>query len=201
MLRGLAPESMGTKRGRAMVGQIRLFTSHRWSYSEDRQGIARLLSPEWQKNIDYIELSIPQAHPLETCNDREVAVAIRERMECADILLVTAGMYYNFSAWMPFEVDCAFALRVPIIPVAPHHQQKLPRELMRFASCEPIAWRGESIRRAIWQNMSEQQRRDFIARRREAAGRQNALLYAYMAIQAGKRVGNRALPNSLLGDH
>ena len=184
-----------------MVGQIRLFTSHRWSYSEDRQGIVRLLSPEWQKNIDYIELSIPQAHPLETYNDREVAVAIRERMECADILLVTAGMYYNFSAWMPFEVDCAFALRVPIIPVAPHHQQKLPRELMRFASCDPVTWRGEAIRRAIWQNISQQQRRDFIALRQNATRSQNALLLAYMGVQAGKGLGTKGLPNSLLGDY
>ena len=115
----------------------------------------------WAKNVDYIDLSIPKAHPVDVESDLGLATEIRDRIRASDVFLVFAAMYVNHSAWVKFEIDMAFADSCPIIAMAPNGQERLARSATRFA-WRQVNWRGDSVRSAIW-DLLPQERRDEIA--------------------------------------
>jgi len=102
---------------------IRIFSSHRWAYGEHRDGLHALLAP-WRKGTDFVDLSVPEAHPLHASATSQVARELVNRIRASHIVLVFAGMYANHSDWMKREIDWAFAREKHIIPVIPHQQQK-----------------------------------------------------------------------------
>jgi hypothetical protein len=141
------------------------FTSHSWAHGHHRSGLHALIAPEWVKGVDYHDFAIPREHPENVEDDRELALIIRNRLSYSDVLLITAGMYATRSAWMTLEVTMALALGIPIIPIAPQGQERLPRIATSFASCDVVRWNGQSIRTAILQSLPPARREEFTRER------------------------------------
>jgi len=131
-----------------MDAKVHFFASHSWSHSRHREGLHAILRP-WERGLDFQDHSISRAHPLNTDTDPELASEIRDTIAGMDALLILAGMYANNSPWMQFEIDMAFAFRVPIIPILPNGQERVPRLPTRLATFPPVHWRGQSIREAL----------------------------------------------------
>jgi MTH538 TIR-like domain (DUF1863) len=134
---------------------IAIFLSHRWGYGEHRDGLHQLLRP-WVKDVDFFDLSVPQAHPIHVYGNQPLARELVSRIKQADVFLAIAGMYANHSDWMKREIDWAFALDRYIIPVIPHQQQRTASTATDFGSCEPVHWRSESLRNAILSGIRQQ---------------------------------------------
>lgn len=152
---------------------IYIFSSHRWAYGEHRDGLHALLHP-WVKGVDFVDLSVPENHPLHVYGNRALARQLVNRIRPADVVLAMAGMYANHSDWMRREIDWAFGFEKYIIPVLPHQQQRAARAATDFGSCEPVCWRSDSIKTAIlraigpqraWAFLTEIELRQQLARR------------------------------------
>lgn len=147
-------------------GSIKIFSSHCWAYNNHRQGLHGLLGPQWVKNVDYIDYSIPRAHPVDVESDIHLATEIRDRIRLSDVFLVFAGMYVNSSEWVKFEIHSAFNDSCPIVAVVPNGQERLARTATKFAWRE-VHWRGESLRSAIWDLLPDNRKQQFVDARRE----------------------------------
>jgi len=128
--------------------KVRIFTSHAWRYGHRRERLHEILSP-WVRDVDFEDYSVSCKHPLNTETDPQLADELCNRIVHMDALLILAGMFANRSPWMQFEINAAFALRIPIIPILANGQKKVPRLSTRLASCEPVRWRGKSIRESL----------------------------------------------------
>lgn len=150
-------------------------SSHRWAYDNHRQGLHGLLSPQWTKNVDFVDLSIPKAHPVAVDDDPELAREICNRVTTSDVLLVFGGMYANGSEWVKFETHAAFCDHCPIIAVVPNGRERVARTATKFAA-RTVRWRGDSIRSAIWELLPDVRKAEiFKARRVRAEENYNAL--------------------------
>lgn len=150
-------------------GEIFFFSTHAWAHLHRRDGLHGLMDP-WRKGRDFFDLSVTSRHPLDTDTDAELAAELRDRIEVADMLLIMAGMYLIDREWMEFEIITAHAMRKPIIPIAFNGQERIPEFARRYAWCEPVRWRGDSIRAHILHFLPEYRCRAFLERRaREAA--------------------------------
>lgn len=137
--------------------KVHFFASHSWTYSHRREGLHAILSP-WARGLDFQDYSISSAHPLNTDTDPQLAGELRDIIFHMDALLIMAGMYANNSPWMQFEIDMAFAFRVPIIPILANGQERVPRLPTRLATFPPVRWRGDSIREALLCCISKERR-------------------------------------------
>jgi hypothetical protein len=149
--------------------EISFFSTHAWAHLHRRDGLHTLLDP-WRKGRDFFDLSVTSRHPLDTDTNAALGAELRDRIEVADMLLIMAGMYLIDREWMEFEIITAHALRKPIIPIAFNGQERIPEFARRYAWCEPVRWRGDSIRAHILHFLPEYRRQAFLERRaREAA--------------------------------
>ena len=130
-----------------MDAKVHFFASHSWTHGHRREGLHTILRP-WARGLDFQDYSISRAHPLNTDTDPELARELRDIIRCMDALLIMAGMYANNRPWMQFEIDMAFAFNVPIVRLA-NGQERVPRLPTRSATCQPVRWRGNSIREAL----------------------------------------------------
>ena len=153
---------------------IALFSSHAWSYLRRREGLHDLLAPTWVKGRDFYDLSSTPRHPIDFDSEPELAAALKARIRASDALLVIAGMYLNNRPWMQFEVTVAYALDVPIIPILFNGQERVPRAATRLAACEPVRWRGDSVREAVLSFLPEHRRAAFEERRKREFARRLA---------------------------
>lgn len=179
--------------------EIFIFSSHAWKYLNRRDGLTDLISSHWIKGEDYFDLSVTPRHPIDAEGDPELAYELRERVRVCDALLVTAGMFVNDKPWIRFEIHMAFALDRPIIPVVFNGQERVPQAARQFASCEPVKWRGDSIRDAILRFLPPHRRQAFEAKlaRREAARAEARREAVRRAMIASVLLGTRRPPASL----
>lgn len=119
------------------------------------------------KGIDFVDLSIPKAHPVKVEDDLQLAREIQDRIRASDVLLVFAGMYVNFSEWVKLETLCAFFDHCPIIAVAPNGQERVAATATKFAN-RTVRWRGDSIRNAVWDVLPESRRTEISNARRQS---------------------------------
>ncbi len=144
--------------------EIHIFSSHAWRYGQHRDALHRLIGSDWIKGWDYEDLSVTRRHPIDAESNQQLACELRDIIAGVDALIIMAGMYTNNSRWMLFEIHTAFALGVPIIPVLRNGQERIPQLPTELASCEPVRWRGDSIREAILSFLPIERRRAFEAR-------------------------------------
>lgn len=144
--------------------ELFIFSSHAWAYLNRRDGLTNLLTTTWVKGIDFFDLSVTSRHPIDSEDDPGLARELRDRVRSSDALLVTAGMFVINRPWIKFEIDMAVAFDRPIIPVIFNGQERVPKVARQFAWCEPVKWRGDSVREAILQFLPEHRRRAFEAK-------------------------------------
>lgn len=171
--------------------EIFIFSSHAWAYLHRRDGLTNLLTTSWIKGVDFFDLSVTSRHPIESEDDPELALELRDRVRMSDALLVTAGMFVINRPWIKFEIDMALAFDRPIIPVIFNGQERVPKVARQFAWCEPVKWRGESIREAILQFLPPHRRQAFEAKLAQRAAAkaeaQRRVMIAAVAYAAQQR--------------
>lgn len=141
--------------------EIFIFSSHAWAYLHRRDGLTNLLTNGWIKGVDFFDLSVTSRHPIDSEDDPQLARELRDRVRVSDALLVTAGMFVIHRPWIKFEIDMALAFDRPIIPVIFNGQERVPKVARQFAWCDPVKWRGDSIRDAILQFLPPHRRHAF----------------------------------------
>lgn len=179
--------------------ELFIFSSHAWAYLNRRDGLTNLLTTRWVKGVDFFDLSVTSRHPIDSEDDPTLARELRDRVKVSDALLVTAGMFVLNRPWIKFEIDMAMAFDRPIIPVIFNGQERIPKVARQFAWCDPVRWRGDSVREAILQFLPPHRREAFEARvaRREAMQREaarKAALAAYASTQRPAYTGPVFLP-------
>jgi hypothetical protein len=165
--------------------QLFIFSSHAWAYLNRRDGLTSLITTTWIKGVDFFDLSVTSRHPIDSEDDPELARELRDRVSVSDALLVTAGMFVINRPWIKFEIDMALAFDRPIIPVIFNGQERVPKVARQFAWCDPVKWRGDSIREAILQFLPPHRRQAFEAKlAQRAAARAEAQRRAMIAAVA-----------------
>jgi hypothetical protein len=169
--------------------EIFIFSSHAWAYLHRRDGLTNLITTDWVKGVDFFDLSVTSRHPIDSEDDPDLARELRDRVRISDALLVTAGMFVINRPWIKFEIDMALAFDRPIIPVIFNGQERVPKVARQFAWCDPVKWRGDSIRDAILQFLPPHRRCAFEAKlaRRAAAAQQRRAAIAAMAYATQQR--------------
>ena len=132
--------------------EYKLFISHAWDYSDDYDGVVRLLNGEY--GFKWTDLSVPKEYPLATRpvlsqSYRYLIRQLDERIRQVDCLLVIAGMYVKNRGWIQAEIDAALEFKTPIIAVYPFGCERVPSELSKTPVAEWVGWRGSSVTSAI----------------------------------------------------
>ena len=124
-----------------------IFISHSWAYDGHREKLNALLEERsYFKHQDY---SIDKEHPInDTDNDRELRVAIENKIKLCSVILVVAGVYASYSKWIEIEIDIAKECSKPIIGVIPWGQEKRS-QIVDKGTDEIVRWNSDSVVDAI----------------------------------------------------
>lgn len=132
-------------RGQLMprLREYRVFISHAWSRSHDYSTVVSFLDSApyflWEN------LSVPEHDPVPVDT---LMYDLRAQMRPAEVFLILAGMYVNFSDWIDFELSFARRIGRPIVGIVPRGQQVTPAAVQRAAR-EMVGWTTNSIVGAI----------------------------------------------------
>lgn len=79
-----------------------IFISHSWSYSDQYQGLVRLLNNT--AYFSYKNYSVPKDDPIHNASNKyELKKAIRNQMQYASCIIILAGVYSTYSKWINIE--------------------------------------------------------------------------------------------------
>lgn len=122
-----------------------IFISHAWKYSVDYFTIIRWLK---ESLIVYHNYSVPEHDPLDAGNTRKLKAALTEQMRHANIVIIIAGMYANYSNWIQYEIDEAVRMRKKIIAIKPRGNERIPLTI-QMAAHKTVNWNSTSLVDAI----------------------------------------------------
>ncbi|KOS05284.1 hypothetical protein AM493_03965 [Flavobacterium akiainvivens] len=129
-----------------MAKNYKIFVSHSWSYSSDLTDLQNLLNSRGYFNVEFTEAS--KDVPINSTNASYIKAKLRAKISTSDIVLALAGIYASHSDWMPWELDTAKSLGIPIIGVIPRGQERISQEVYS-RSVVDVKWSTESIVEAI----------------------------------------------------
>ena len=127
-----------------------IFISHSWAYSDAYEKLIALLNRA--PYFSYRNYSVPKDNPIHNApNSTAIYQAIKQQMSGCHVILIMAGVYSTYSAWINKEITIAqkeFANPKPVIGIRPWAQTKVS-SVVREASEEIVSWNTNSIVRAI----------------------------------------------------
>lgn len=124
-----------------------IFISHSWSYSEQYQGLVRLLNNA--SYFSYRNYSVPKDNPIHNAsNTYELKKAIRNQMQYASCIIILAGVYSTYSKWINIEIELAKEMGKRIIAVEPWGASRTS-DIVKKSADEIVAWNSSSIVSAI----------------------------------------------------
>ena len=129
-----------------MAKNYKIFISHSWSYSSDLTDLQNLLNSRGYFNVEFTEAS--KDVPINSTNATYIQAKLRAKISTSDVVLALAGIYASHSDWMPWELDTAKSLGIPIIGVIPRGQERISQEVYS-RSVVDVKWSTESIVEAI----------------------------------------------------
>jgi len=129
-----------------MAKNYKIFISHSWSYSSDLTDLQNLLNSRGYFNVEFTEAS--KDVPINSTNATYIKAKLRTKISTSDVVLALAGIYASHSDWMPWELDTAKSLGIPIIGVIPRGQERISQEVYS-RSVVDVKWNTESIVEAI----------------------------------------------------
>ncbi|UHQ99290.1 TIR domain-containing protein (plasmid) [Natrinema zhouii] len=124
----------------------RVFVSHSWKYSEQRERIEKFLDDENQLN--WQNFSVPEDDPMEFEDTNDLRQQLYQQVGQTNVVVVVAGMYVSHSEWIEEEIEIADHFEKPIIGVRPNGNERLPAVVTEAAD-EIVGWRQQSIVDAI----------------------------------------------------
>lgn len=129
-----------------MAKNYNIFISHSWAHSSDLQDLQKLLNSRGYFNVEFTEAS--KDVPINSSNAAYIKLRLKTKIQSSDIVLALAGIYASHSDWMPWELDTAKDLGIPIIGIIPHGQERISQEVFS-RSVVDVRWNTESIVEAI----------------------------------------------------
>ncbi|MFC1933366.1 TIR domain-containing protein [Chloroflexota bacterium] len=126
-----------------------IFISHSWAYSNYYDRITRLLDK--RPYFSFNDYSISKDNPVLCGLDRELNIAIYNRMRPCHVVLILAGVYVTYRKWIKKEIRIAkneFARAKPIIAIKPWANAKVSTVAYENADVL-VNWNTESIIDAI----------------------------------------------------
>ncbi|WP_201740247.1 TIR domain-containing protein [Salinigranum halophilum] len=124
----------------------RVFVSHSWKYSEQRERIEEFLDGE--DRLDWHNFSVPEDNPMEFEDTNDLRQQLYQQVGQANVVVVVAGMYVSHSEWIEEEIAMAEHFGKPIIGVRPNGNKRLPAAVKEAAD-EIVGWRQQPIVNAI----------------------------------------------------
>jgi len=131
---------------RAMPRRYGIFISHAWDYGDHYRRMEDMLDEA--EDFEYTNYSVPEHDPKHARTDRELEEALRNQIRPASAVIILAGMYAHYRAWIQKEIDIAREMGKPIIAVRPRGGQRMPQEVQEVAD-EIVGWNTASIVDAI----------------------------------------------------
>lgn len=129
-----------------MAKNYKIFISHSWSYSDDLTDLQNLLNSRGYFNVEFTEAS--KDVPINSENATYIKARLKAKISSSDVVLALAGIYASHSEWMPWELDKAKSLNIPIIGIIPRGQERISQEVYS-RSVVDVKWNTESIVEAI----------------------------------------------------
>lgn len=129
-----------------MATNYKIFISHSWSHSSDLTSLQKLLNSRGYFNVEFTEAS--KDVPINSTNAAYIKARLKSKISSSDVVLALAGVYASHSEWMPWELDTAKSLNVPIIGIIPSGQERISQEVYS-RSVVDVKWNTESIVEAI----------------------------------------------------
>ncbi|RRJ89836.1 TIR domain-containing protein [Paenimyroides tangerinum] len=129
-----------------MAKNYKIFISHSWSYSDDLTDLQNLLNSRGYFNVEFTEAS--KDVPINSENATYIKARLKAKISSSDVVLALAGIYASHSEWMPWELDTAKSLNIPIIGIIPRGQERISQEVYS-RSVVDVKWNTESIVEAI----------------------------------------------------
>ena len=124
-----------------------IFISHSWSYSNQYQGLVRLLNNA--AYFSYKNYSVPKDDPIHNAsNTYALKKAIRNQMQYASCIIILTGVYSTYSKWINIEIELAKEMGKKIIAVQPWGASRTS-DIVKKSADEIVAWNSSSIVSAI----------------------------------------------------
>ena len=124
-----------------------LFISHSWAYSNQYEGLVRLLNAN--PYFSYKNYSVPKNDPIHNAPYQyQLKEAIRRQMQPASCVIILAGVYSSYSKWINIEIELAKEMGKRIIDVEPFGAMRTST-VVKNAANEVVGWNTITIIRAI----------------------------------------------------
>ncbi len=133
-----------------MSKTYKIFISHSWEYSDAYKKLCEML--DGKSYFSYNNHSVPKNDPVHTNGtDKELKVAITNKMAGCHIVLIMAGKYSTYSKWIKKEIDIAkngFSNSKPIIGIKPWASSQTSSVVSNNAD-KIVGWNTDTIVQAI----------------------------------------------------
>ena len=127
-----------------------LFISHSWTYSDAYARFCTLLDKA--TGFSYKNYSVPKDDPIHNApTATALYLAIKRQMAPCNVVIIMAGVYATYSAWIDREIQIAtseFTDPKPIIGVRPWGNERISSIVSENAN-EIVGWNTDSIVSAI----------------------------------------------------
>lgn len=133
-----------------MSKTYKVFISHSWQYSDAYEKLCNMLDKKTY--FSYNNHSVPKNDPVHTNGtDKELKIAITNKMSGCHIVLIMAGKYSTYSKWIKKEIDIAkngFTNSKPIVGIKPWANTQVSSVVSDNAD-EMVGWNTDTIVSAI----------------------------------------------------
>ena len=142
--------SIKNKKIKIMSKTYKVFISHSWQYSDAYEKLCKMLGKKTY--FSHNNHSIPKSDPVHTNGtDKELKIAITNKMSGCHIVLIVAGKYSTYSKWIKKEIDIAkngFTNSKPIIGIKPWANTQVSSIVSDNAD-KMVGWNTDAIVAAI----------------------------------------------------
>jgi hypothetical protein len=127
-----------------------LFISHSWNYSDAHDKLVKLLTAH--PTFTFKNFSVPPHNPIVGAQtDKQLELAIENKIRPCSAVLIMAGMYSAYSKWINKEIEIAKRMGKVIIAIKPFGAERIST-VVRDAAHAECAWNTNSIVSAIRQH-------------------------------------------------
>ena len=127
-----------------------LFISHSWNYSDAHDRLVKLLTAH--PTFTFKNFSVPPHNPIVGAQtDKQLELAIENKIRPCSAVLIMAGMYSAYSKWINKEIEIARRMGKVIIAIKPFGAERIST-VVRDAAHAECAWNTNSIVSAIRQH-------------------------------------------------
>lgn len=127
-----------------------LFISHSWNYSDAHDRLVKLLTAH--PTFTFKNFSVPPHNPIIGAQtDKQLELAIENKIRPCSAVLIMAGMYSAYSKWINKEIEIAKRMGKVIIAIKPFGAERIST-VVRDAAHAECAWNTNSIVSAIRQH-------------------------------------------------